>query len=161
MHKSEENFCVKIMLSISLRRSHALVVFCSNLCVQHLHKPNPNARPKRHLMAIWLKEIYTTHQHIIPKHYQQFRSLYVPHLLRLSHCGDFSRRRPGPQKLQNSKIWQTDFGGWRASNFRHRELANFGLHFLSLFFCAAVCWHPCPTTIFVTQPVKHVHKHNY
>ena len=101
------DFYVKIMLSISLRRSHVLVVFYSNLCMQHLHKPNPNARPKRYLMASWLKEIYTTHQHIIPKHYQNFRSLYVPYLLRLSHCSDLSRRRPGrrpgPQKLQNSK----------------------------------------------------------
>ena len=45
------DFYVKIMLSISLRRSHILVVFYSNLCMQHLHKPNPNARPKRYLMA--------------------------------------------------------------------------------------------------------------
>ena len=97
------DFYVKIMLSISLRRSHILVVFYSNLCMQHLHKPNPNARPKRHLVTSWLKETYTTHQHIITKHYQQFRSLYAPYLLCLSHCSDFSRRRPGPQKLQNSK----------------------------------------------------------
>ena len=48
-----------------------------------LHKPDPNARPKRHLMTIWLKNIYTTYQHIITKHYQQFLSLYAPYLLRL------------------------------------------------------------------------------
>ena len=71
------DFYVKIMLSISLRRSHILVVFYSNLCMQHLHKPNPNARPKRYLMASWLKEIYTHHTQALPEFPIPLRTVFV------------------------------------------------------------------------------------
>ena len=34
------DLCVQSMLFIALRRSHALVFFCSNLCVQHISVVN-------------------------------------------------------------------------------------------------------------------------